>query len=92
MLVAGEANYPAFSHDSRFIYFLRTVNDGNGENHMDVYRIPVAGGSLERVVDLKDSHITGYWGFSMQLDPTDAPLVLRDISSADIYALNLSFR
>ncbi|MGC2636721.1 MAG: protein kinase [Acidobacteriaceae bacterium] len=92
MLAAGEADYPEFSHDSRFIYFLRTVNDGNGENHMDVFRIAAAGGPLERVVDMKDFHTTGYWGFSLQLDPSDAPLVLRDISSADIYALNLSFR
>jgi hypothetical protein len=28
-------------------------------------------------------------GFSMTLDPTDAPLVLRDVGSGDMYALTL---
>jgi hypothetical protein len=29
------------------------------------------------------------YGFSMSLDPTDSPLVLRDIGTNDIYALTL---
>jgi hypothetical protein len=92
----AEANYPQFSPDGRFVYFLQTVQDHEGEdrtvvNHLDVVRIPVSGGMAERVVDMKDFHTTGYWSFSMQLDPTDAPLVLRDISSDDIYALDVKF-
>jgi hypothetical protein len=55
-----------------------------------VYRVPVTGGAPERVVDLKGFHTTGFWSFSLQLDPTDAPLMLRDISSDDIYALSVS--
>jgi Tol biopolymer transport system component len=95
-LTVAEANYPQFSHDGRFVYFLQTVQDHEGEdrtvvNHLDVVRIPVSGGMAERVVDMKDFHTTGYWSFSMQLDPTDAPLVLRDISSDDIYALDVKF-
>ncbi len=96
-LTEGEANYPQFSHDSRFIYFLQTVQDHEGEdravvNHLDVFRVPITGGAAERVVDMKDFHTTGYWSFSLQLDPTDAPLVLRDISSDDIYALDVKFQ
>jgi len=96
VLITDETNYPQFSHDSRLIYFLQTVQDREGEdhavvNHLDVFRIPVTGGTAERVVDMKDFHTTGYWSFSMQLDPTDAPLVLRDISSVDIYELDLKF-
>jgi eukaryotic-like serine/threonine-protein kinase len=91
-LFAGEVNYPQFTHDGRFIYFLGTVLDPNGENHMDVYRVPIAGGRAERVIDMKNFHMTGYWGFMMFLDPTDAPLVLRDISSDDIYALSMNLR
>jgi Tol biopolymer transport system component len=89
---AGEDQYPHFSHDGRFVYFLRTVQEPDGENHLDVYRVPVAGGPAQRVIDMKDFHMTGYWGFMMFLDPDDAPLVLRDISSDDIYALNMSLR
>jgi hypothetical protein len=97
VLSTQETNYPQFSHDSRFVYFMQTVQDHEGEdhgvvNHLDVFRIPVTGGAAERVVEMKDFLTTGYWSFSMQLDPTDAPLVLRDISSDDIYALDVKFQ
>jgi len=83
LLVQGDAEFPAFSADSRFIYFLRYgYNQG-------VFRVPVAGGTDQRVVDMTDWHLTGYFGYSMSLDPTDAPLVLRDMNSNDIYALTV---
>jgi hypothetical protein len=79
----GDVQFPSFSHDSRFIYFLQSGRD------QGVFRIPVTGGSPERVADLRDWHLIGLVGYSMSLDPTDAPLVLRDAGSDDIYALTL---
>jgi len=79
----GDVEFPSFSRDSRFIYFLRYGRD------QGVFRIRVAGGKVERVVNMTDWHLTGLWGFSMSLDPEDAPLVLRDTGSDDIYALKL---
>jgi Tol biopolymer transport system component len=79
----GDAEYPSFSHDGRFIYFLRQGRD------QGIFRIQVAGGKEERVLDMTDWHLTGNGGLSMSLDPTDAPLVLRDTGSDDIYALTL---
>jgi Tol biopolymer transport system component/DNA-binding winged helix-turn-helix (wHTH) protein len=76
-------DFPAWSRDSRFIYFLRRKGDRG------VYRIRVKDRRVERVVDLTDWHITGRFGFWMGLDPTDAPLLLRDIGSDDIFALSL---
>jgi eukaryotic-like serine/threonine-protein kinase len=81
--VGGDVEFPNFSSDSRFIYFLRMWGV------IGVYRIPVTGGKLERVVDMTNWHLTGVVGGSMSLDPTDAPLVLRDTGSDDIYALTL---
>ena len=69
-----------FSRDSRFVYV--TVAHPQG-----VFRIPVTGGKEERVVDMANWHLIGHFGFSMSFDPTGAPLVLRDTSSDDIYAL-----
>ena len=54
-----------------------------------VYRIPATGGKEERVVDLKDAPFTGSFGLWLGLDPTDAPLLLRDRGTTDIYALTL---
>jgi Tol biopolymer transport system component/DNA-binding winged helix-turn-helix (wHTH) protein len=81
--VNGTVDFPAFSRDSQNIYFLRY-----GPNQA-VLRIPVAGGKEERVFDLTNWHITGVMGFSMSLDPSDAPLVLRDTGTDDLYALTL---
>jgi len=83
LTASGDVQFPSFSRDGRFIYFLHTGRD------QGVFRIPVTGGKPERVADLGERHLTGLVGFSMSLDPTDAPLVLRDVGSDDIYALTL---
>jgi hypothetical protein len=41
------------------------------------------------MADLADWHLTGHLGYSMSLDPSDAPLTLRDHGTDDIYALTL---
>jgi len=71
------------SKDGQFLYFLRTAGDRG------VFRIRFSGGAPVRVVDLKDWHAAGFFDVWMGLDPTDAPLMLRDIGSNDIYALTL---
>jgi Tol biopolymer transport system component/DNA-binding winged helix-turn-helix (wHTH) protein len=78
-----DGSYLNFSRDGRFIYFLRY---GSVQG---VFRIRTTGGKVEQVVDLKDYHLTGQYMVSMTLDPTDAPLVLREVGSNDIYALTL---
>ena len=72
-----------WSRDSQFIYF-RGRKEGPG-----LFRIRVNGGAEEKIADLKDWRDAGWWGNYMGLDPTDAPLLLRDIASDDIYALTL---
>jgi WD40 repeat protein len=76
--------YPSWSRESRFIYFLHYAADGGKA----VFRIRVSGGPLERIADLNSIHLGGWWSW-VGLDPTDAPLVLRDTGSNDIYALTL---
>jgi serine/threonine protein kinase/Tol biopolymer transport system component len=76
-------DYPVWSRDSRSIYFLRIRGDRG------VYRVNLNGGEPERIADLSDVHLTGYFRFSLSLDPDDAPLLTRDVGSSDIYALTL---
>ena len=80
----GRVDFPSWSSDSRFIYFLRLTRGDRG-----VYRVSVPGGVTDRVADLKDLHITGFFSYWMGLDPTDAPLLLKDVGVSDIYALTL---
>jgi Tol biopolymer transport system component len=73
--------YPEWSKDSKMIYYPRVGGQGG------LFRIRVEGGQPERIHDMKDWHSTGAgW---MGLDPTGAPLMLRDIGNSDIYALTL---
>jgi len=83
--IEGDVNLPSFSHDGKFIYALDLV-----EGDRFFFRIPVTGGKIERLFDLKDVNITGRLTFSMSLDPTDAPLLLRETGSSEIYALTLA--
>jgi len=86
LVAHGGSNFPTWTRDSRFIYFLRIGSD------QGVFRIRPAGGEEERVTDLKEMHLTGYFDHWFGLDPTDAPLLLRDIGSDDIYALTLEVK
>jgi hypothetical protein len=84
----GIAGFPAWSRDSHSIYVLGFYVLGS-EDNPGVLRVPVTGGDAERIADLKDVPYTGYYTVWLGLDPTDAPLLLRDVGTSDIYALAL---
>jgi hypothetical protein len=79
----GPVESPEWSADGQFIYFKRVIGDRG------IFRIRIHGSMEEKIADLKDFHDAGWFGDYMGLDPTDAPLLLRDIGSHDIYALTL---
>jgi hypothetical protein len=79
----GDVDWPAFSRDNRFIYFLRFGRE------QGIFRVHAPDGTEERVVDLRGVHLTGAFESWMSLDPNDYPLVMRDTGTDDIYALTL---
>jgi DNA-binding winged helix-turn-helix (wHTH) protein/Tol biopolymer transport system component len=79
----GETNWPTWSSNSQFIYFLRP------QNNPGVFRVRVSDGVEERVVDLKGFRFAGSLDTWMGLDPDDTPILLRDVGTDDIYALTL---
>jgi Tol biopolymer transport system component/DNA-binding winged helix-turn-helix (wHTH) protein len=80
-----ESRFPEWSRDSKFIYFAHY--DGGEQG---LFRVPVTGGKPEQIVDLKEWRTAGWFDFWMGLDPTDTPMILRDVGSNDIYALSLN--
>jgi len=82
-LNSGPVAFPEWSHDSHWIYY------ASWGNNQALFRISAAGGSPERVTDLKGEQYTGVYSSWMALDPNDRPLMLRDRGSNDIYALTL---
>jgi Tol biopolymer transport system component len=64
----SETDFPTWSSDSEFIYFLLPRDDDPG-----VIRVRIPGGNVERVVDLMGFRYTGAFTLWMGLDPTDTP-------------------
>jgi DNA-binding winged helix-turn-helix (wHTH) protein/Tol biopolymer transport system component len=83
-LPIARADFPTWSRNSQYIYFVQTTT-----GTPRVLRVAVSGGLEEKVVDLTGYPTTGWWGGWLGLDSTDAPLLLRDIGTSDIYALTL---
>lgn len=71
-----------WSANGRNLYFF------HGPDNPGVYRLRISDRKVDRVADLTGLPITGHEGFWLGLTPDDSPLVLRDIGSQDIYALN----
>ncbi len=75
--------FERWSGDSRYLYLLKYVHDPA------ILRVPVTGGKAKIAIDLKGFPFTGTNSLWLGLDPTDAPLMLRDTSTSDVYALTL---
>ena len=78
----GLHTYSWWSADGRFIYLFRYANDPA------ILRIPASGGEAKVVVRIGFPFVgtnSPWFG----LDPTDTPLMLRDVSTSDVYALTL---
>jgi Tol biopolymer transport system component len=82
------AGYPNWSRDGKYVYFDSEVGDRTG-----FYRVRLSDRKLERLVDFKNIRRAvgslGSWG---GLSPDDSPLLLRDTSTQEIYALDVDRR
>lgn len=77
-----------WSHDSRYIYFATEPGD---TMESVFYRLRLTDRRTERVADLKGLRQAGpdYGDYWQGLTPEDSPLIMRDIGSQEIYALDL---
>jgi Tol biopolymer transport system component len=78
------AAYPNWSRDGSYVYFHSFGSDAA------LYRVRISDHKLERIVGLKGVRLTiGMAGTWCGLAPDDSPLLLRDVGSQEIYALDL---
>jgi eukaryotic-like serine/threonine-protein kinase len=81
------AGYPRWSRDGRYFY-----SDTFMEKEPIFYRIRIADRKLERLVSLKEiRRATGFAGSWAGLAPDNSPLLLRDVGTEEIYALDVDF-
>jgi serine/threonine protein kinase len=76
--------YPTWSRDGRYLYF-----DGILDNQESYFRAQVSSGKLERIFSLRGFQAAGgAFGNWSGLAPDESPLVVRDASIQEIYALD----
>jgi Tol biopolymer transport system component len=76
--------YPTWSRDGRYLYF-----DGILDNQESYFRAQLSSGKLERIFSLKGFQAAGgAFGNWSGLAPDESPLVVRDASIQEIYALD----
>ena len=81
--LARSAGFDNWSKDGRYLYFVRWGRETS------LLRVRVSDHRLEEVVSLKDLRQTGWGGGNwIGLAPDDSPLMLRDIGTQEIYALD----
>jgi len=81
----GLLSYPTWSRDGKYLYFETRATETPG-----YYRIQVGQTRLELLVDLRDLHQFGSRiGPWSGITPDGSPLFVRDLSTDEIYALDL---
>jgi Tol biopolymer transport system component/DNA-binding winged helix-turn-helix (wHTH) protein len=89
VLAVGElVAYNEWSHDGKYVY-MRENSGGAAE----LVRVRINDGVLEHVLSLKGfPQLADIFAVWVGLTPDDAPLLMRDRSVQEIYALDLRFR
>ncbi len=86
-LVKGTADNKAWSQDGKYFYF-----DTFAEKESAIYRVRINDHKVEQIASLRNvRRAQDYMGWWMGLGTDDSPLVLRDIGSQEIYALDVQF-
>jgi Tol biopolymer transport system component len=76
--------YPTWSRDGRYLYFNGAVDSQEG-----YYRVQISGHKLERLFSMKGFQAAGgAFGNWTGLAPDESPLLVRDASIQEIYALD----
>ena len=76
--------YPTWSRDSRYVYF-----NGILDNQEGYYRVQISDGKLERLFSMQGFQAAGgAFGNWSGLAPDESPLLVRDASIQEIYALD----
>ena len=79
----GTIAYPAWSKDSRHVFYT---------NQNEFRRVELGKSSSEVVASFKDLRLfSGTWGSWASIAPDDSPMVVRDISTHEIYALDVKW-
>ena len=81
----GAIGFPTWSRDGRYVYYDNTSTEKSA-----FLRVKVGQTHSQILIDLKDMRRYGKYGFAWSgLAPDDSALVVRDVSTDEIYSLDL---
>jgi Tol biopolymer transport system component len=86
----ADVGWENWSRDGRYLYFVDYHNPVQGF-HNRIVRLRLKDHKIENVVDLQNARTTGTIVPWFGLGPDDSPLFARDISSQEIYALEMEW-
>jgi serine/threonine protein kinase len=86
-LAQGNFNFNNWSHDNKFVYAINVLEG----QRVELDRVSIANRKLEHFLNLKDISLAADWAGWISLGPDDSPLLMRDKSTQEIYALDLQF-
>ena len=88
----NELGWQLFSHDGHYLYYMCNASGIAGDLiAASICRLRVSDRHVDRF-PLKNFPGTGHWGLSLSLGPDDMPLLLRNSTTYDIYALELEWK
>jgi len=83
-LAAQDVGYLQWSADSKYVYF-----DTGASRELAVHRVRIADRKIERIANLENfQRVVEPWVSWMGLTPDGSPLLMRDIGSQEVYALD----
>src|SRR5713226_8960545 len=83
-MIKEQMYYATWSRDGKYIYF-----DTPQREDPAIFRVRISDHRLERLVSLKDFRLgAGYLGPWFGLAPDDSPLLVRNVGTHEIYALD----
>jgi Tol biopolymer transport system component/DNA-binding winged helix-turn-helix (wHTH) protein len=88
ILAAGPASYPTWSADGKSLYFNTSYWNSKGIKG-GVYRWTVSTDVIKLIAPNPEFLLTGLYGVCYSITPDGQVLMLRDISTRDLYALDL---
>ena len=81
----GAIGFPTWSHDGRYLYY-----DNTSTENPAFLRAKVGRTRPELLIDLRDMHRYGKYGWAWSgLAPDDSALLVRDVSTDEIYSLEV---
>jgi Tol biopolymer transport system component len=88
----SQIGYPSWSHDGKYIYF-QSWHDPVKHTGERIVKLRLSDRKAESIVDIKDVGrlTTGTMVAWLGLAPDDSPLFARDISTSEIFALDVEW-